>query len=120
MRMKQVATAVAVLMGAALPAQAEDGQGNTSPTKGQRSITTESGTEIIIRSESDKRRRDEDNDNRQSGPGATRGLERADERRPQPAPDATDERPWYDPFGWLPSDTGPEDPDEDSGWWPFD
>jgi len=93
--------------------------------------TREREPQIIIRTDADKRQRSEnkaasDNSNRQSSPDATRGLERAEERRPEQAgSDNNNEDGWFGSvFDWSDDDKKEKDKDtkedESNWWWPFD
>jgi hypothetical protein len=148
MRMKQVTTTMALLLlaFAGTPFAADERSGKPAE-QSPRAITTESGTEIIIRSDTDRRRRDAENSNPQSGLDSTHGLERAAERRAEPADvhsqaggaaepeggmyeyffgrrqdaDAKSESSWYDYlFGGRKKDKAQEDGEESRWWWPFD
>jgi hypothetical protein len=98
MYMKQTISAMSILLLSFAAAAAAPGKNGAQAGQPQ---ANEHGTQIIIRSEAEKKRRADENSNRQSGLDASRGLERAGERRN--------------------GDKQGEKQDGDSTWWwPFD
>ena len=87
----------------------------------------DNGVQIIIRSEAEKKRRqnpetpnaNNQNSNRQSDPDSNRGLERAEERRPEQAGQQS-EGAWYENIFGQRKKPGDKKDDESSWWWPFD
>lgn len=97
----------------------------------ERAAERERAAQIIIRSDAEKKRRkalrgdDNENSNRQSDPDSTRGLERAEERRAEPAEEhaqAGKDEGWYEYLFGRPAkkDKAKDQDDDDSWWWPFD
>jgi hypothetical protein len=86
MRMKQISPPIACLLfcmsGIAVAAPE---QGKEADSHGRHTGLDDSGVRIHIRTEEEKKRREARNSNRQSEPDASRGLERAGERRAEPA-----------------------------------
>lgn len=105
MRLKQTISALAVLLclgGMPVNESQAEPRDDDSRERGTRE-REQRDPQIIIRSDADKRRRNEnksgnDNSNRQSDPDSTRGLDRAEERRPAHAGnDAGDnDDGWYE------------------------
>lgn len=100
MRMKQTLITLALLPALAATSATAADQDRDAPA----SEADTGGARIIIRSEAEKKRRDADNSNRQSGPDAGRGLERAQERRAEPADDRAQP---------------PSQPQQDDGWYEY-
>lgn len=152
MSMKQVMPAKAVMLlctamlGLSLTVSAAD-KDKESAGHESRGHTDDDGVQIIIRSDSEKKHRQRqdngnqasnnrpanDNSNRQSDVDSERGLDRAKERRSEQADEHSqagdhasdrDERPWYDPFGIFGEDKEKKEKADKPGekgswWWPF-
>jgi hypothetical protein len=153
MSMKQARPVLlAVLLGTATVAAASPDKSRQGSDHGKQAEAEDaSGARIIIRSDAEKKRRqvENDNSNRQSDADSQRGLERAEERRAEPAETharaASDtdrgwreylfgqkqdsgektERDWYGYlFGRQEPDKNDEKHENKDGqsrwWWPFD
>jgi hypothetical protein len=125
MYLRQVTIGLALLLCATAATAAAPGKDQEPAGK----ATDNAGARIIIRSEAEKKRRQQaeaarasnENSNRQSDIGSERGLERAEERRPEQAGKQPEGNWFEDLLGTRkkPNDK-PDKEGESRWWWPFD